>query len=86
MNPLNYGDLSKLTDWLSRQKGDIVKVTDDERAQITGSIDKRSSDDSFFPIEDNAKYSIVARARAAGFDVSYDPMDLSKRTKIFRRL
>lgn len=34
MNPLNYGDWSKLTDWLLRQKGDIVKVTDDELAQI----------------------------------------------------
>ena len=51
MTTKNYGDWSKLTDYLRRVNKDEIVLTDDELAQITGSVDKRNSPDAYFPID-----------------------------------
>lgn len=84
MTTKNYGDWSKLTDYLRRVNKDEIVLTDDELAQITGSVDKRNSPDAYFPIDDNRDYSILARAAEAGYSVEYDKSN--PRKKLFKRI
>lgn len=86
MTTRNRGDWSRLTDWLKRvsaSQNEII-LTDDEIAQITGSVDKRKSPSLNFPVNHTKKNSIMKRAKDAGFSVEYDRSD--RRKKIFRRI
>ena len=76
-----YGDWrNTLPGYLRKQYPNPVTLTDDQLADITGSIDERKSS-PYFPIDDNPTWSIRQYAAEAGYSVDYKSTD--KRIKIF---
>ena len=65
------GNWELLTTELQKYPKEVkaVAFSDEEIATIVGSRDKRKK--TYFPLEDNEKYSIKKRAENAGFDVDF---------------
>ena len=81
MTPQQYGDWAKLTEYLRDKGNAVIRLSDDEMQEITGSIDVSKPYEINFAIP---KYSIQRRANDAGYDVTYqDKTD--KSTKVFKK-